>query len=296
MRQLSSVLGRIISSAILIFTTAGVSFAGGQVNTDFSAFEAAEFEDSELITNPWWTLNEGFKTLYYAEEEDECIWNLVEDAGVLEEQFDFTPVNEDQTDVYKMDIRVVLDREWVDERDDCDEFDFDEVWTAVEDEGVSLDEITYDWYAQDTQGNIWYMGEDTWDGESSEGSFAAGCDGAEPGIVVLGGFPDKGSFYQQEYYEGEAEDWGKVLNYYYDDELVCMKTKEWTPLEPGNVEHKFYCSDGVTGQLALIEELKGKSVFVEPVEDYEGGYPPQPLLGGRPSPIPVCPLLGDPED
>ena len=40
-------------------------------------------------------------------------------------------------------------------------------------------------------------------------------------------------------------------------------TKEWTPLEPGNVEHKYY-KQGVG--LVLIEELKEKSVRVELVE------------------------------
>ncbi len=51
------------------------------------------------------------------------------------------------------------------------------------------------------------MGEDTFDGVDYAGSFTAGCDGAEAGIVVLGD-PSKGAFYQQEFYEGQAEDWG----------------------------------------------------------------------------------------
>lgn len=284
MKHLPSTFGRILSVIVLTFTTGGACLAGGLVETDFADFDAADFSgDPSLITNPWWTMAPGFKTLYYAEDDDECVWNLVEDYGVLNNGF----TGGDFSGDYAMSkTRIVLDREWVDDRDDCDENSFEDVYATF-----SPEEVTYDWYAQDGDKNIWYMGEDTWDGESSEGSFAAGCDGAEPGIVVLGGMPDKGSFYQQEYYEEEAEDWGKVLNYIYDDDMVCMKTKEWTPLEPGSVEHKYYCSDEVTGMLVLIEELKGKTVYVEP---YEGGFIAPPAPGADPpSPIPVCP---HPED
>jgi hypothetical protein len=133
--------------------------------------------------------------------------------------------------------------------------------------------------------NIWYMGEDTFDGVDNSGSFVAGCDGAEAGIVLLGN-PSKGDFYQQEFYEGEAEDWGKVLNFQKTDDLVCMKTKEWTPLEPGAIEHKFYCSDGLVGELSLIEELKGKTVIVELIaRDVAAPDPP----AGPINPIPSCP-------
>jgi hypothetical protein len=266
-----------------MFVVSGPAFAGGLVDTDFTAFSAADFttNDSSVIDNPWWTLAAGSKVLYYAEEEEECLWNLIEDFGVLINGF----TGGDFSGDYAMDkTRIILDREWVDESDDCDENSFEDVYDGA----GELDEVTYDWYAQDYEKNIWYMGEDTWDGESKEGSFAAGCDGAEAGIVVMGGMPDKGTFYQQEFYEEEAEDWGKVLNYIEMDDMVCMKTKEWTPLEPGEVEHKYYCSDGETGMLVLIEELHGKTVYVEP---YEGGFvPPPPPGGGPPNPVPECDL------
>jgi hypothetical protein len=146
--------------------------------------------------------------------------------------------------------------------------------------------VTYDWYAQDVAFNIWYMGEDTWDGESNEGSFVAGCDGAQAGIVILG-YPTNGDFYKQEYYEDEAEDWGKVLNFKSDDELICMMTKEWTPLEPGEIEHKYYCSDGLSGKLTMIKELKGKTVIVDLIAT---NISPTPALPeAPPSPIPDCP-------
>ena len=129
------------------------------------------------------------------------------------------------------------------------------------------------------------MGEDTWDGESKEGSFVAGCDGAEAGIVMLGD-PYKGAFYQQEFYEDEAEDWGKVLNFLPVNGVTCMKTKEWTPLEPGTVEHKFYCSDGTSGELSVIKELKGRTVIVELVA--RDITPPSVAIDPHVSPVPSC--------
>ena len=75
-------------------------------------------------------------------------------------------------------------------------------------------EDTFDWYAQDVDGNIWYMGEDTKEYEAgvvttTEGSWQAGVDGAQAGIL-LPGTPEVGMAYRQEYYAGEAEDNGEA--------------------------------------------------------------------------------------
>jgi len=117
-------------------------------------------------------------------------------------------------------------------------------------EGV-LVEDTFDWYAQDVDGNVWYFGEDTkeLDGNgnviSTEGSWEAGVNGAEPGIIMLAD-PQKGDRYQQEFAPGVAEDMAQVIGFEdslcvrygcFDDVLV---TKEWSPLEKGVVEHKYY--------------------------------------------------------
>jgi hypothetical protein len=120
-------------------------------------------------------------------------------------------------------------------------------------------EDTYDWYAQDRDGNVWYLGEETKeyaDGEvSTEGSWEAGVDGAEAGIA-LPGSPEAGMTYRQEYYAGEAEDTGAILSL---DEWVevpfgsfrdVLMTKDWTRLEPDVLEHKFYAK-GVGPVLAL---------------------------------------------
>ncbi len=111
-------------------------------------------------------------------------------------------------------------------------------------------EDTLDWYAQDKDGNVWYLGEDTKEYEngevaSTEGSWEAGVDGAQPGIL-LPGDPKVGMKYRQEYLEGEAEDAAEVLAL---DARVrvpfgafedALQTKDWTPLDPKLVEHKFY--------------------------------------------------------
>lgn len=76
-------------------------------------------------------------------------------------------------------------------------------------------EDTLDWYAQDNDGNVWYLGEETAEFEdgritSRRGSFEAGVDGAQPGIM-LPAEPRPGQRYRQEYYRGQAEDNGEVL-------------------------------------------------------------------------------------
>lgn len=114
-----------------------------------------------------------------------------------------------------------------------------------------LVEDTFDWYAQDVEGNVWYFGEDTKELDengnviSTEGSWEAGVDGAEPGIIMEAN-PQVGDRYYQEFYRGVAEDQAKVLEL---DASICVRygcfdkvlvTKEWTRLESGVVENKYY--------------------------------------------------------
>jgi hypothetical protein len=129
------------------------------------------------------------------------------------------------------------------------------VTTTVVHDRVSLDgeltEDTFDWFAQDQQGNVWYFGEDSKeieDGQvvSTEGSWQAGVNGAEPGIVMLAELKS-GTSYRQELAPDVAEDMARVLgrkasvSVPYGDFEGCLHTLEWTPLEPGVREHKFYC-------------------------------------------------------
>ena len=122
------------------------------------------------------------------------------------------------------------------------------VYDTVAEKGV-LKEETYDWYAQDKQGNVWYFGEATkeYKGKgkvSTEGSWEAGVKGAQPGIVMKGN-PVPGEPYRQEYLAGEAEDMGQIVvvdasvTVPYGKFTGCVQTKEWSMLEPGS-EKKWY--------------------------------------------------------
>jgi hypothetical protein len=115
-------------------------------------------------------------------------------------------------------------------------------------------EVTDDWYAQDSAGNVWYLGEDTAEYEkgkvvSREGSFEAGVDGAEAGIAMPAN-PEVGLAYRQEYYAGEAEDRAKVLGLDAKASVPfgsfdgVLQTEDVNPLgDPPQVEHKFYARD-----------------------------------------------------
>jgi hypothetical protein len=111
-------------------------------------------------------------------------------------------------------------------------------------------EVTEDWYAQDRSGNVWYLGEDTAEYEngrvvSREGSFEAGVDGAQPG-VIMPAHPRPGMRYRQEYYAGHAEDRAKVVSRREQAEVPfghfrpVLMTREDDPLEPKALEFKFY--------------------------------------------------------
>jgi hypothetical protein len=146
------------------------------------------------------------------------------------------------------------------------------VHDVVTEEG-NLVEETFDWYAQDSDGNVWYFGEDSKEYEtgkvtSTESSWQAGVDGAQPGIVMEAS-PKVGDTYRQEYYAGEAEDMAKVLNVSesatapassYQEVVV---TDDFTALEPDNVEHKYF-APGVGFVMGSM--VKGGSEEIQLVE------------------------------
>jgi len=150
------------------------------------------------------------------------------------------------------------------------------VHDVVSEDGAPV-EVTDDWYAQDVEGNVWYMGERTAEYENGKvvsraGSWEAGVDGAQPGIVVPAE-PQPGLAYRQEYYAGEAEDRARVLSV---DEQVevpfghfvgVVLTKDLTPLEPHVLEYKLYARgvgpvltldvSGASGREELLSFLSG---------------------------------------
>jgi len=154
----------------------------------------------------------------------------------------------------------------------------DRVW-----EDSVLMEDTFDWYAQDTDGNVWYMGEFSTEyeyddegnvvGLNHDGSWEAGVDGAQPGYLMEAN-PLVGDSYYQEFYPGEAEDEAEVISL---DEVVaialgsfghCLQTSETTALEPDVQEYKYY-APGVG--LVLVEELdeEGEPDFVSELVSVE---------------------------
>lgn len=113
-----------------------------------------------------------------------------------------------------------------------------------------LYEDTVDWFAQDRDGAVWNFGEETRkvtdDGSfTPAGSWEAGVNGALPGIVMPAR-PAPGDTYRQEYLPGEAEDMGRILRVdgarrvRFGSFLGVVVTRDWSPLDPGSAEHKYY--------------------------------------------------------
>ncbi len=123
-----------------------------------------------------------------------------------------------------------------------------------------ITEDTLDWFAQDNDGNVWYFGELSQEFENGElaslsGSWKAGVDDAQPGIVMKA-HPLVGDFYRQEFFLGDAEDAAEIISIA-DSQTVpygnfnnLLTIKEFTPIEPDALEHKFYAPG-----IGLILEL-----------------------------------------
>ena len=111
-------------------------------------------------------------------------------------------------------------------------------------------ELTDDYYAQDAKGTVWYLGEATTEYEngkpvSTEGSFEAGVDGAQAGIIMPA-HPKVGMRYRQEFSKGHAEDRAKIVSLRERVKVPLRRyrktlmTLETNPLEPDVLEAKFY--------------------------------------------------------
>jgi hypothetical protein len=131
----------------------------------------------------------------------------------------------------------------------------DHVRTRVVEDRLYLDNVlaerTSDYYAEDRCGNVWYFGEDTAELDrqgrvvSTEGSFRAGVDGAQPGLFMQA-HPQVGRTFRQEWYRGQAEDVFKVIDrdtpvsVPYGQFRHALLTAEFTALEPDVLDHKYY--------------------------------------------------------
>lgn len=215
-------------------------------NTSFKELMAEEYDPEidpanfvDEIDNPYFPLKPGTAFIYEGEEEGTTI-----DVVVY--------ITNDTKEIMGVNTTVVRETE-------C--------------EDGELVEDTYDWFAQDMEGNVWYFGENTQeyeDGEvvSTTGSWEAGVDGAKPGIIMQAD-PQIGDIYRQEYYEGEAEDMAMVISLEenvtvpYGSFENCLVIREWTPLEPGIEENKYYATD--IG-LLLERTVKGGEAKLELVD------------------------------
>jgi hypothetical protein len=126
------------------------------------------------------------------------------------------------------------------------------VTDVVVDSDGKTTEDTMDWYAQDVDGNVWYFGENTMATNpdnmliSVEGAWETGVDGAKPGIIMPAVFTI-GDVYRQEWLLGDAEDVAENLSMTENETTPaascsgnCLKTHEYSPLEPDASESKFY--------------------------------------------------------
>jgi hypothetical protein len=192
------------------------------------SLDPADF--STRITNPWWPMRPGSRWVYRETDSQGARQRVV-----------VTVTRRTRLIANGVRARVVHD---------------------VVTEGGEPVEVTDDWYAQDRCGNVWYLGEATREYEngrvvSTEGSFEAGVDGAQPGVIVLAG-PRPGMRYRQEQYAGEAEDRAQVVSLAEQVEVPhghfpagrVLMTKDWNPLSPRVLEYKFYAR-GIGPVLAI---------------------------------------------
>jgi hypothetical protein len=199
--------------------TGGDAGTGSTILTDQKTvnptFDAADFVEG--IDNPYLPLTPGTVFHYRSETPDGVETNDV-------------AVTRDSKQILGVDVTVVHDQVFL--------------------EG-ELAEDTFDWFAQDAAGNVWYFGEDSKEIEngqivSTEGSWEAGVGDNEPGIIMLAS-PKVGLAYHQEIAPDVAEDMARVLSLKaspvvpYGSFDNCIGTMEWSLIEHGVREHKSYC-------------------------------------------------------
>jgi hypothetical protein len=139
----------------------------------------------------------------------------------------------------------------------------------------TLTEETFDWYAQDNEGNVWYFGEavDNYNPNGTiknhGGSWEAGVDGAKPGMIMPAN-PQLGFKYREEYYFNHAEDeaeitgTGLTVSIPFGTFTNCIKTGNWTALEPGQHENKYYApGTGLLKEENLTDNFEIKLIAIQ---------------------------------
>jgi hypothetical protein len=224
MRHLRAPLGVLVLVYAIGWAGCGDETAGPRYEPTLPTEWAAS------VTNPWFPLLPGTSWRYQGETGDGLETTVVE-------------VQSAPRMVNGVAATVVRDRVYLD---------------------GDLTEDTSDWYAQDSAGNVWYLGEDSKEVRNgtvvgTEGSWEWGVKGALPGIIM---WADPAAHlneaYRQEYARGEAEDWGKVVGSAESVQVVygsftgCIRTEDWSGLEgrSSSLENKLYCRD-----IGTVEEM-----------------------------------------
>jgi len=213
---------------LLAAAALGIAACGDDEADNPSPTELGPADFTTDIDNPWWPMKPGSRWVYRETDSEGANQKVV-----------VTVTDRTKTIANGIEARVVRD--------------------VVAEDGEFV-EVTDDWYAQDDDGNIWYLGEDTTEYEngkpvSQQGSFEAGVDGAEAGIIMPAQ-PEPGMTYRQEYYEGEAEDEGAIVSLDQQAEVPAghyrpvLMTNDTNPLEPKVSEFKFFAR-GVGPVLAV---------------------------------------------
>jgi hypothetical protein len=228
------------------------SIETGGDTTAFSAvasqpnFSAANFKDSLNIDNPYFPVVPGSRRVYESRAVDE-------DTGEVTTQLNTVEVGTETRTVAGVKVRILRDR--------------------VFEEGLLIED-TRDFHAQDDSGNVWYFGEDVINIEYDEngqeisrdnhGSWAAGLDGALPGIIMEAR-PRVGRRYFQEFAPGNVLDHGEGLA---TNESATVpvgtyqrvfRTEEGTVVEPFSLAEKLY-APGI-GTIAEFElDLEDREV------------------------------------
>jgi len=233
----------------IAFVAALVVAAPGQARTVSNPFSASNFSHPLNIDNAYFPLVPGTTLTYKAETKDGC-------------EVDVFTVTDQTKDIDGVTTRVIHDQAFEGE-------------TCTTDPSA-LVEDTLDYHAQDNAGNVWYFGEDSFHCPlftcpPSSGSWLAGVNGAQPGVVMLAN-PRSGDTYLQEQAAGVAEDQATVTSVGVkvvlkrDDAFPpgtfanCIKTKEFSDLEKGSTEYKYYCPN--IGNV-LVEEHHGTLLISE---------------------------------
>lgn len=221
--------------------------------TTLPNFDAATFQSGAPIDNPYFPLKPGTIFTYEGESIDES-------GGDENEELTRFAVTFKTENIAGVTATVVRETNWA---------------------GGFLQEDTDDWFAQDTSGNVWYLGESTtafeyddkgnFIGTNNEGAWRAGVNGAFPGYIMPANPQINDNFYQEFAPNDAAVDQAKVVSRTatLDTELGIsrnvLQTLEFAEIAPGVFDYKYYAPGmGLVQVEELGENLEPK--FVEELE------------------------------